>query len=181
MVVDLSVILRVMIVLEEAFITGRHMSSRFRKELTTVPSVRIQVRSYGLTTTIGWSGDAPTNARTAARQGSGFSLQQIGNPQLSGPLPTDRYLIPGTRKDYGGGDVSEMTSSGLDSFKDLLVAKAEATRDKGRYPEGEMATALSLDDSGARLDKLGLYRPTYSKTYERHACRQAIRSRYFGQ
>ena len=91
------------------------MSSRFRKEVTTVPPVQINVRRQGLTTTIGWNAGAAPSAAS-------ISLRQIGDPRLSGPLPTDRFLIPGTRKDYGEGCVSEMTSPGLDSFKELLVA-----------------------------------------------------------
>ncbi len=82
------------------------MTSRFRNERTTVPSVRIHLGHNGLSTTINWGRGQPT---------------VIGNPRLSGPLPTDRFLIPGTRKDFGGGNVSDMTSAGLDSFKELLL------------------------------------------------------------
>jgi hypothetical protein len=39
-------------------------------------------------------------------------------------LPTDRFLIPGTRTNFGDGDVSKMTSPGLESFKALLQAAA---------------------------------------------------------
>jgi hypothetical protein len=99
------------------------MASRFRKELTTVPSVRIKVHSQGLSTTIDWNG-----SHAATVQG-GISLSQIGDPRLSGPLPTDRFLIPGTRKDYGGGHVSDMTSPGLDRFKELLVATRQRQQD----------------------------------------------------
>lgn len=82
------------------------MTSRFRNERTTVPSVRIHLGHNGLSTTINWGRGQPT---------------VIGNPRLSGPLPTDRFLIPGTRKDFGGGNVSDMTSAGLDFFKELLL------------------------------------------------------------
>ena len=99
------------------------MSSRFRKELTTVPSVRIGVHSRGLSTTIDWG------ERSAMTAQGGRTLSQIGDPRLSGPLPTDRFLIPGTRKDYGGGDVSDMTSPGLDRFKELLAAARQRQRD----------------------------------------------------
>jgi hypothetical protein len=37
-------------------------------------------------------------------------------------LPTDRFLIPGTRKEFGDGNIADMTSPGLNSFKELLVA-----------------------------------------------------------
>jgi hypothetical protein len=99
------------------------MSSRFRKELSSVPSVRIRVHHQGLSTTIDWSGSRTGTAL------SGRTLGQIGDPRLSGPLPTDRFLIPGTRKDYGGGDVSNMTSPGLDKFKELLAATRQRQRD----------------------------------------------------
>jgi hypothetical protein len=98
------------------------MGSRFRKELTTVPTVRIKVSTQGLTTTIGWHGDAIGSAYTPVQSGSNRSLRQIGDPRLSGPLPTDRFLIPGTRRDFGGGNVADMTSPGLTSFKALLTA-----------------------------------------------------------
>jgi hypothetical protein len=90
------------------------MDSRFRKELTTVPSVRIKVSRHGFMTTIGWGGDVSG--------GGGQALRQIGDPRLSGHLPTDPFLIPGTRRDFGDGNVSEMTSPGLSGFKELLVA-----------------------------------------------------------
>jgi hypothetical protein len=93
------------------------MDSRFRKELTAVPAVRIKIGRQGFTTTIGWRGDLSEGDSHSSRL-----LRQIGDPRLSGPLPTDRFLIPGTRKDFGGGNVSDMTSPGLSSFKDLLVA-----------------------------------------------------------
>ncbi len=90
------------------------MDSRFRKELTTVPPVRIKVGRHGFMTMIGWRGEvAGGGART---------LRQIGDPRFSGPLPTDPFLIPGTRKDFGDGNVSEMTSPGLSGFKELLLA-----------------------------------------------------------
>ena len=98
------------------------MQSRFRKELTTVPAVRIKVSRQGLTTTIGWRGDTSGSAYAPAGNGGSRSLRQIGDPRLSGPLPTDRFLLPGTRKEFGGGNVADMTSPGLASFKELLTA-----------------------------------------------------------
>jgi hypothetical protein len=56
-------------------------------------------------------------------------LRTVGNPRLSGPLPTDRYLISGTRRDFGGGDVAAMTSRGLNEFKALLIATRERERE----------------------------------------------------
>jgi hypothetical protein len=90
------------------------MDSRFRNELTTVLPVRIKVGREGFVTTIGWRGDISG--------GGSRALGQIGDPRLSGPLPTDPFLIPATRRDFGDGNVSEMTSPGLSSFKELLVA-----------------------------------------------------------
>jgi hypothetical protein len=98
------------------------MDSRFRKELTTVPAVRIKVSRQGLMTTIGWRAGAPGATSAPVGSGTGRSLRQIGDPRLSGPLPTDRFLIPGTRRDFGGGNVADMTSPGLTSFKELLMA-----------------------------------------------------------
>ena len=63
------------------------------------------------------------------RGGGGHPLHQIGDPRLSGPLPTDPFLIPGTRRDFGGGNVSNMTSPGLNSFKELLVATRHRVRE----------------------------------------------------
>jgi hypothetical protein len=87
------------------------MVSRFRTDLTTVPKARIKVTKQGFVTTIGRGGG---NIK-------GRALQQIGDPRLSGPLPTDPFLIPGTRVDYGGGNVPDMTSPGLGGFKHLLM------------------------------------------------------------
>lgn len=111
------------------------MSSRFRNELTTVPTVRIWVGKRGLTTTIGWNGSSAGSA--ASSMASGSILRQIGDPRFSGPLPTDRFLIPGTRRDFGGGSVSGMTSPGLGSFKDLLLA----TRQREQEIKGEIGRA----------------------------------------
>src|SRR5579883_1448299 len=91
------------------------MASRFRGELTTVPPVNIAVRRRGLETTIDWASRGADRALSA-------SFRIIGDPSRAGPLATDRYLIPGTRVDYGGGSVAAMTSSGLSQFKDLLLA-----------------------------------------------------------
>jgi hypothetical protein len=99
------------------------MASRFRKELTTVPVVRIRMDRHGLSTTIRSRGTVQASVSSSVgNAGSGRSLRQIGDPRLSGPLPTDPFLIPGTRTDFGGGNVAEMTSPGLSSFKELLVA-----------------------------------------------------------
>jgi hypothetical protein len=93
------------------------MESRFRKALTTVPAVWIRIGKQGLMTTIGWRSGGIGHGTPSNRL-----LRQIGDPALAGLLPTDPFLIPGTRKDFGGGNVSDMTSPGLESFKDLLAA-----------------------------------------------------------
>ena len=104
---------------------------RFRNELTRVPAVRIGVGRSGLSTSIDWQGD-PRGGQSIHRRLEG--LRTLGDPRLAGPLPTDRFLIPGTRSDFGGGSVSAMTSPGLESFKALLLAaegrKREITADK---------------------------------------------------
>jgi hypothetical protein len=116
------------------------MGSRFRKELTTVPPVRIKVSRQGLVTTIGWRGSG----------GGGRALGQIGDPRLSGPLPTEAFLIPGTRRDFGGGNVSEMTSPGLGRFKELLVATRHREQEirseirKAKWQLGVAWTARTL-------------------------------------
>lgn len=115
--------------------------SRFRKELTSVPVVQIRIGKEGLVTTIGGNG------RDA--------LQQIGDPGLSGPLPTDPFLIPGTRRDFGGGDLSMMTSPGLASFKALL----SETRRREREIRADIRKAklqLSIAWSGRALGWLSL-------------------------
>jgi hypothetical protein len=111
------------------------MASRFRKELTSVPAVRIRVGRQGLTTTIGWRGDTLGSAFTPVSSIRGRALGHIGDPRLSGPLPVDRFLIPGTRRDFGTGNVSDMTSHGLGRFKELLLAT--------RQREKEIATDLT--------------------------------------
>jgi hypothetical protein len=121
------------------------MASRFRKELTTIPAVQIKVGRQGLTTTIGWRGDAVGNAYVGGR-----TFRQIGDPRLSGPLPTDPFLIPGTRKDFGNGSMSDMTSLGLGSFKELLMAtrqreneiKTDVTKAKWQLRLAQAAHAL---------------------------------------
>lgn len=64
------------------------------------------------------------------------ALRSIGDRRLAGPLPTDRFLIPGTRRDFGSGDLVVMTSPGLGSFKDLLLGarqrELEIRRDIGK-------------------------------------------------
>ena len=71
----------------------RPMTSRFRQEITVVLDVRIRVGRQGLTTTIGWRGDRLSHS-TGDRRGG--SLQHLGDTRLSGPLPTDPFLIPGS-------------------------------------------------------------------------------------
>ena len=93
------------------------MNSRFRGELTAVPAVRIKIGKQGFTTTIGWQENTASHGRSGPP-----SLRQVGDPRQSGPLPTDHFLIPGTRQDFGGGNVSHMTSPGLNGFKELLLA-----------------------------------------------------------
>ncbi|WP_133243827.1 hypothetical protein [Sphingomonas pokkalii] len=92
------------------------MTSRFRGELTVVPPVRMFIRKTGVRTAIDWS------THGADRALSGTRFQLLGDFGRAGPLPTDRFLIPGTRVDFGGGDVAAMTSSGLSQFKELLIA-----------------------------------------------------------
>ncbi len=95
------------------------MEDRFRNQLTRVPPVRIGVGRNGLSTSVAWGGGtAPVRPGTGLAGG----LRTIGDPRLAGPLPTDPFLIPGTRSDFGGGDVSSMTSPGLESFRALLLA-----------------------------------------------------------
>lgn len=101
------------------------MTSRFRNELTIVPPVRIEVTRGGLATTINWAASGTDRRPTSAK----VSFGVVGDPRLSGPLPTDRYLIPGTRIDFGCGDVRAMTSAGLSDFKALLVATRERERE----------------------------------------------------
>jgi hypothetical protein len=101
------------------------LSSRFRNELTIVPPVRIRVNHNGLATTIDW---AATGSRRSVPNSSP-ALAVVGHLDRSGPLSTDRYLIQGTRKDYGGGDVSSMTSLGLSEFKALLAATRERQKE----------------------------------------------------
>jgi hypothetical protein len=107
------------------------MGSRFRNELTVVPPVRIKVSRQGLSTTIGWNTGEAGHGMAAA---DGWAGSHVGKYVLSGPLPTDRFLIPGTRRDYGNGSVADMTSPGLSSFKALL----EATR----HREAEIKTDI---------------------------------------
>jgi len=101
------------------------MDNRFRNAVTCVPSVRIGVGRQGLSTTI--------RVESASWQpvagGHVGGLRVIGDPRLAGPLPTDRFLIPGTRTDYGTGAVAEMTSPGLEGFKELLLATSQRKRE----------------------------------------------------
>lgn len=97
------------------------MSHRFRTEVSRVPAVRIALARGGVTTTVRWDGPgySPSEvSRPAYRR----NVATYGDPRFAGPLPTDRHLIPGTRTDFGSGDVSTMTSQGLKTFKALLLA-----------------------------------------------------------
>ncbi len=114
------------------------MTSRFRGELTTVPPVRIAVRQTGLETTIDW------NSRGADQALSGGSFRVVGDPSRAGPLPTERYLIPGTRVDFGGGSVATMTSGGLSNFKELLLATQAREREiRADIKKARMQHAIS--------------------------------------
>lgn len=131
------------------------MDSRFRKELTTVPAVRVKVSKQGLTTTIKWRGDAPGSDHSPVGRGGSRSLRQLGDPRLSGPLPTDPFLIPGTRRDFGGGSLADMTSPGLASFKELLIA----TRRREQEIKADIRKAkwqLRLAWAGATLGWISL-------------------------
>lgn len=100
------------------------MASRFRNELTRVPDVRINIDDGGLRTTIAWTASASTPVRpgSSASTSGAVTFARFGDPRQAGPLPTDRFLLPGTRQDFGTGSVSDMTSPGLASFKALLDA-----------------------------------------------------------
>jgi hypothetical protein len=105
------------------------MANRFRSDLTRVPPVRIGVTKGGLTTTIGWDGPGVSASLLGGQAARPGGLAVVGDARFSGPLPTDRYLIPGTRTDFGTGDVARMTSPGLENFKSLLVAASARKRD----------------------------------------------------
>ena len=100
------------------------MASRFRSDLTVVPSVHISVSRRGIVTTIDWHSERVD----LGLAGHSYSFSTVGNPGRAGPLMTDRFLIPGTRQDFGGGDLAKMTSTGLGNFKDLLIATRERKR-----------------------------------------------------
>ena len=72
-----------------------------------------------------------------------MTFARFGDPRQAGPLPTDRFLIPGTRQDFGTGSVLNMTSPGLATFKALL----EATRQR--------QLEISQDASRAKWQLLG--------------------------
>lgn len=101
------------------------MVSRFRRELTVIPPVQIAVSERGIATTIDW------RSERADRGLSGYphAFRIVGDPSRAGPTPTDRFLIPGTRLDFGGGEIAKMTSTGLDGFKELLVATRKRAHD----------------------------------------------------
>ena len=101
------------------------MAGGFRMALTAVPGVSIRVGRQGLSTTVAWDNREPARGGPwgmSKGSSSGASLSSVGDGRFSGPLPTDPHLTPGTRVTFGSGNVSQMTSPGLDSFKSLLVA-----------------------------------------------------------
>lgn len=118
---------------------GRKMGFRYRKTISLVPGVRININRHGFSTTIGPRG-ANINIgphgtfANASIPGTGVSYRtridnanSIRNRPRSpsyndGPLPTDMFLIPGTKIEYGSPDVSQLTSRGLDDFKKLVLA-----------------------------------------------------------
>lgn len=101
------------------------MVSRFRGALTVIPPVEIAVSRQGIVTTIDWRSEQ--NDRGLSSYSHSFRM--VGDPSRSGPLPTDQFLIPGTRQDFGGGDLGKMTSTGLGDFKELLLATRERERE----------------------------------------------------
>ncbi len=109
------------------------MASRFRSELTIIPPVAIAVNRQGISTTIDWRSERVDRGLSGYSQ----SFRVMGDPRYAGPLPTDRFLIPGTRQDFGGGDLASMTSTGLDGFKELLIA----TRERERHIRSDITKA----------------------------------------
>ena len=109
------------------------MASRFRSELTVIPPVAIAVNRQGISTTIDWRSERVDKGLSGYSQ----SFRVMGDPRHAGPLPTDRFLIPGTRQDFGGGDLASMTSIGLGSFKELLIA----TRERERHIRSDITKA----------------------------------------
>lgn len=101
------------------------MTSRFRRELTVVPQVKITVSQRDIATTIVWPSDDVDRVLSRSPQ----SFRVIGDHHQSGPLPVDRCLIPGTRQDFGGGDLKSMTSPGLGCFKEILLATQKRERE----------------------------------------------------
>jgi hypothetical protein len=97
------------------------MVSRFRRELTVIPPVQIAVSQRGIATTIDWRSERADRGLSGCPHSFGI----VGDPSRAGLLPTDRFLIPGTRQDFGGGELARMTSTGLDGFKKLLLATRE--------------------------------------------------------
>ena len=82
------------------------MVSRFRRELTVIPPVQIAVSRQGIATTIDWRSERADRGLP----GYPHSFRIVGDPSRAGPLPTDRFLIPGTRQDFGGGDLARMNA-----------------------------------------------------------------------
>ncbi|MGI4794663.1 MAG: hypothetical protein ACRYG8_11400 [Janthinobacterium lividum] len=116
------------------------MPSRYCRDLTAVPAVRLSLDRTGVATTIGGRRDVPHHSGSGARR----SFSTIGDPRFAGPLPTDPHLIPGTRRDYGGGDVTGLTSPGLDSLKTLLLAteaREREIRNDLRYARFQLGAA----------------------------------------
>ena len=102
--------------------------------------MNIAVGRRGLATTID-SSTARADRALAARAEL-FSV--LGDPARACPLPSERFLIPGTRQKFGGGYLPALTSSALNDFKDLLIAtrarEREIRADVGRAKWQSMLT-----------------------------------------
>lgn len=135
------------------------MASRFRSDLTVIPPVRIAVSRQGLATTIDWRSERADHGLVARS----LSLRTIGDASRAGPFPTERFLIPGTRQDFGGGDLAKMTSTGLDDFKELLIATREREREiRSDVAKAKRQVALSWT---ARALAWGTLIPAVSKSF----------------
>jgi len=115
------------------------MGLRFRKSVSLVPGVRINISRRGFSTTIGGRGasinlGAHGTYLNTSLPGTGISFRtRLNSPDSpgrrtkntskynEGPLPTDPFLIQGTKVDFGSSDVSALTSAGLESLKELVI------------------------------------------------------------
>ncbi len=134
------------------------MGDSFRTSFRPVPAVGIRVARNGLSTTVGPAGRAGSRSYGGTPlQGAAaaISLRSVGDPRHSGPLATDPHLIPGTRVDYGGGDVGRMTSPGLGPFKALL-ADTKRRRDEIRADALKARVQLGLAWAGHAFGWLSL-------------------------